>query len=652
MKKSIGILSVVLIALGSNSCKVEQSKNDPVLLTVAGNRIAKSEFEKIYKKNNTKENATDKRSVQDYLDLYINYKLKVREAEEMKLDTSRAFREELEGYRKQLAQPYLTDKVVSDNLLKEAYDRSKKDIRASHILIKVSPDALPKDTLAAYTRALRIRESILKGKDFGTMAADSSSDPSAKDNKGDLGYFTSLQMVYTFENAAYNAKIGDVSMPVRTRFGYHLIKVLDSRPAQGEIHVEHIMIKSPKGGTAEDSLKAKVKIDEIYGRIKKGENFEDLARQFSDDVNSGRSGGVLPWFVTGRMVIDFEKAAFSLKKDGDISEPVKSSFGWHIIKRLEKKDLPTFEAMQPELKSKVAKDSRAEISKYSLIRNVKKENGFKEYGKAKDEVISKLDSSFLEGSWSLEKAKNLEKPVFKIGEKEYTQQSLAKYIAEHQGRKRGTTAKAQGEMLYGQFVNESCIAFEESRLDQKYPDFKSLMQEYRDGILLFELTDRKVWSKAVKDTSGLKGFYNKNKDHYLWSDRLDASIYSCQSAEIADKVREMVKKGVSSDSILAAVNKDSQLNLSIKEGKYALGDNEIIDSVKWTKGMSENMKKKNSLVFVNVKNKLGPEPKTLDEAKGIVTAEYQAYLEKEWIDSLRKKYPVVVYNEVLASVSK
>lgn len=648
--KKITLLSVcITLAVGS----LAQDKKDPVLLTVAGDKIAKSEFEKIYHKNNSKENSLDKRSLQDYLDLYINYKLKVKEAEALKLDTGKAFKDELAGYRKQLAQPYLSDKEVSEKLVREAYDRMKKDVRAAHILIRVAADAAPKDTQEAYNKALKIRESIVKeGKNFGVVAQESSEDPSAKENKGDLGYFTSMQMVYPFETAAFTSKPGEISMPVRTRFGYHIIKVIDVRPAQGEIHVEHIMVKAPVGMTKEDSIKSKEKIDEIYQKIKKGENFEDLARQFSDDVSSGKSGGGLPWFGTGRMVSEFEQAAFALKINGDVSEPIRTPYGWHIIKRLEKKELGSFESLQTELKNKIGKDSRSEISRNSLIKRIKKEYGFKESEKAREEVFSKLDTSFFEGKWDVAKAKDLKKMVCKLGNKEYTQQDLAKFLAERQSKRAKANIKVVTAPLYEEFVNENCIAYEESKLDEKYPEFHSLMQEYKDGILLFELTDRKVWSKAVKDTTGLKGFYEKNKTHYMWPDRLEATVYSCANMDIANQVRELMQKGVKNDSILRVVNKTSQLNLSIKEGKFSLGDNDIIDSIQWKKGLTVNMRKKNTIVFVDVKNKLAPEPKTLDEAKGLVTAEYQAALEKDWIAELRKKYEVVVYNEVLKNVAQ
>jgi len=630
------------------------AQTDPVLMTIGGSNISKSEFEKVYKKNN-KDVSYDAKSVREYLELYINYKLKVKEAEEEKLDTSEAFITELKGYRKQLAQPYLTDKEVTDNLVKEAYERMKKDIRASHILFKLPSDALPKDTLATYNKAMKIRDKIMKGADFATMAREHSEDqPAAKENGGDLGFFTGMQMVYPFETAAYNLKTGEVSMPVRTRYGYHLIKVTDSRPAQGEIHTAHIMVKT-QGSNDKDSVNiaAKQKIDELYAKLKAGEKFEDLATQFSDDKGSARSGGILPWFGTGRMVPEFEKAAFELKADGDYSAPVRTSYGWHIIKRIERRGIPSFEDKQNELKTLVARDSRAELSKTSLVNRIKKEYGFKETAKSKDEFINSLDSALAKGEYDAAKSAAFNKPLFTIGDKTYTQTDFAAYLASHQTKKGGTDSKKVAMMLYDQFVTESCLAYEETNLDKKYPEFKTLMQEYRDGILLFDLTDRKVWSKAMKDSAGLANFYELHKNDYMWGDRVNAVVYTSANKQIADNVRKLMKKkGTTPSAIADEVNKDSQLNLTVKEGKFVKGDNEMVDSVKWVKGVSPDMNKNGQVVFVDIREVIPPSPKTLDEAKGLVTADYQTYLEKEWIEVLRKKYVVTVNEQVLATVGK
>lgn len=622
------------------------------ILTIAGEDVTKAEFERVYKKNNTKETSYDRKAVTDYLNLYINYKLKVREALELGMDTAKSFTDELSGYRKQLAQPYLTDKDVSESLLKEAYNRMKTDVRASHILIKLAPDALPKDTIEAYNKIMKIRDEIMKGADFGTIAKAKSDDPSAKENNGDLGYFTSLQMVYPFETAAFNTKVGEVSQPVRTRFGYHIIKVTDSRPAQGEVKCAHIMAKFQAGGKPEDSTKAVAKINEISAKLKAGENFEDLAKQYSDDQGSAKSGGVLPQFGTGRMVPEFEKAAFALKNVGDVSEPIRTSYGWHIIKLLEKKPLGSYEELQADLKNRVGKDSRSELSKTSMINKIKAKYNFKETPKAKDEFMKVVDTTLTSGKWTADKAANLKNTMFTLGTNSYTQQDFAKYITDHQ-TKRGTgTPQVMAANMYNDWVNESALAYEEKMLDANYPEFKSLMQEYRDGILLFELTDKKVWSKAVKDTSGLKKFYDKNKNNYMWNDRLEATIYTCSNADVAKEVRKLMKSIDDDDTLMARVNKSSQLNLQVKSGKFLKGDNEIIDSIPWVAGMTKDFRHGNSVVFVNVKQKINAQPKSLDEAKGLVTADYQAYLEKEWIDSLRKKYPVVIHQEVVDSIIK
>jgi peptidyl-prolyl cis-trans isomerase SurA len=620
-------------------------------MVIDGTPVTKAEFEKVYRKNNQKEGAYDMKDLREYVELYINYKLKVREAEALKLDTAVTFINELKGYRKQLAQPYMTDKEVTEALLKEAYDRLMKDVRASHILINLGADPLPKDTLIAYNRALKIRDMIMKGADFSTVARDSSNDPSAKENGGDLGYFTGMMMVYPFETAAYNTKPGQVSMPVRTKFGYHIIKVADIRDAQGEIRVAHIMVKAGMDATDSVNTTAKMKIDEIYSKLKAGEKFEDLVLKFSDDKGSAKNAGLLPPFGTGRMVPEFEKAAFELKADGEFSAPVKTAYGWHIIKRIERKPVPTFEQKKNELKTQIARDSRAEVSKNSMISRIKKENGFVDFPKIKDAFIAKLDSSVVKGEWSPEKVKNAKGILFTLAGKNYTEQDFAIYISNHQSKKSNSNPTQIGLQLYDQFVDETCLNHEESMLDTKYPEFKALMQEYRDGILLFELTDQLVWSKAVKDTSGLKDFYNTVKNNHMHPRRCNAVIYTCANEKVAKKARKLIQKGKAMVEITAELNKDSQLNVSTQTGKFPKGENDIIDGIEWKKGLTANMIKNNSVVFVNVEEVMEPTPKTLEEAKGLITSEYQSHLEKQWIQQLRSKYAFSVDQNVLNSFS-
>ncbi len=635
-----------------------QTSADQVLMTVAGKNITKSEFEAIYHKNNNKSASADSKSLQDYLELFINFKLKVREAEELGLDTVAAFKNELEGYRKQLAAPYLTDNEVNDMLLKEAYDRMKKDVRASHILIKCDAAALPKDTLIAYNKAIAARNRILKGEDFSKVARELSEDPSAKDNGGDLGYFTSMQMVYTFETAAFSAETNKVSMPVRTRFGYHIILKTDERPNQGQITVAHIMVKTPqKDAAVKDTSKTdpKAKIDEMYAKIKAGADFAEMAKQFSDDKGSAKKGGELPMFGTGRMVIEFEKAAFALKNDGDMSMPIQTQYGWHIITRLSKKELGSFDELKPELKAKIGKDSRSQNGKESMIAKIKKQYNFKENLKLRDEFVKVMDTTFFDAKWKHEAAAKLNKDaLFSIGEKTYSQKDFAMYLENHQSKRAKTDFTLLVKDMYKEFVNESCLGYEESKLASKYPEFKALLQEYRDGILLFDLTDKNVWSKAVKDTTGLKVFYEENKSKYMWDTRAEATVYKCATEKVAADVRKMLKdkakKKYTNDDILKAINKDSQLNLNIETGKYSKGENDIVDKFEWKKGLSANSTVDKQVVFVDFENIIAPTNKSIAEAKGLITADYQNYLEKQWIASLRNKYQFSVDKAVLSTV--
>jgi peptidyl-prolyl cis-trans isomerase SurA len=625
---------------------------DAVLMTIGNSKVTVAEFENVYHKNNNKEVVNDTKSLNDYVDLFVNFKLKVKEAETLGFDTAKAFKDELAGYRKQLAQPYLTDKDVNEKLLQETYNRMQEDIHAMHILVKVNENALPKDTLVAYNKIMEYRKRILKGEEFAKVARESASngDPSAKENGGDLGYFTSLQMVYPFENAAYTTKVGDVSMPVRTRYGYHILKIVDRRKAQGEVLVAHIMVKTTPNMTKEDSVNAYTKVTEIYNKLKAGSKFDELAQQFSDDKSSAKKGGELPWFGTAKMPAEFEKASFALVNKGDFCEPMRTKYGWHVIKLIDKRGLASFDDMKADLKAKVTKDSRSQAGRSSLIAKVKTENKFKEMPKVLDDFYKVVDTTIYEGKWDATKAAKLTKPMFNLGDKVYSQKDFTAYLNSHQSKRPKTETAMIVNQLYKQFVEETVVGFEESRLDQKYPEFKALMQEYRDGILLFELTDQKVWSKAVKDTTGSKDFYEKNKTNYMWEERADASIYSCANEKVAKQVRALMKKKKTEKDILLTVNKDSQLNLQVETKLFTKGENELVDK-NWNPGTSADIIDKDKKVVIVVVNKLmKPEPKAYQDAKGMVTADYQSFLEKQWLSELKQKYAVTIDQSVLSTV--
>ncbi len=654
---------VSALLLTASVLTINAQEKDPVLLTIGEKGVNLSEFNAIFNKNNSKEKYNEE-SVKEYLDLYIKFKLKVREAEDLGYDTLPKFTKELAGYRGQLALPYLTDKEVTDGLIKEAYNRMKLDVRASHILIKVDENASSQDTLAAYNKAIKTRKRILAGEDFVAVAKEVSTDPSAQKNGGDLGYFSVLHMVYAFETAAFETKVGDISLPVRTKFGYHIIKVVDKREARGSIKVAHIMVKTGKGAVSHVKGDApKLKIEEIYGKLKDGEDFAVLAKQYSDDTGSAKRGGELPEFNTGKMVETFENTAFGLAKNGDYSEPIKTDFGWHIIKRLGLKKVAPFEELEESIKAKVARDSRSNRSKKALLQKIKDENGFVENIKERNDfykLVNKED--YLKGTWEAEKAAKYTKLMFafyaKDGDKfEYTQADFAADFAKSKYSNRNNknvNVELEINRVYAKILSNKAVAFKDSRLSKTSDEFRLLMQEYRDGILLFDLTDEKVWSKAVKDSSGLDAFYEKNKENYMWAQRAEATLYICNDATIAKNVNKLLKKrskkAYTNDDLLKMTNVESQLALKIEEGKYSKGDNVEVDKAAWEKGTLSNINREKAIVIVEVKNILVPEAKLLKEIKGLITSDYQNHLEKEWVSNLKSKYAVVVNNDVLKLV--
>ncbi len=654
------LLSVFVIV--SSLSSVAQVDNDEVLLTIAGKQVYVSEFLNIYQKNNVKGETIDKKSLNEYLELFINFKLKVKEAEELGLDTVTTFKNELNGYREQLAKPYFTDEATLNRLILEAYDREKTDLRASHIFFKLAPDASPEDTLIAYKKAMAAREKIMKGASFETVVVEFSEDPSSKDreatqqhpflkgNRGDLGYFAVFDMVYAFENGAWDTKTLAVSMPVRTEYGYHVIKVTDRRPALGKVTVAHIFLAIQKNATAEDSARVHQRIDSIYTKLTSGSLFEDLVKSCSDDKGSAAKGGVLPSFGVNRMVPEFVEAIYSLDKPGEFTKPILTTYGWHIVKLIERKSQKPLEEERADLKQKVMKDARGDQTREVVIARIKTEYGVTENAAARKAFYKVVTDSIFFGKWQASEAGGLTGMLFKIGNLTVSQKEFADFLASSQRKQDKQGIEAYVDKMYADFLDQSCLKWENSQLEIKYPEFKALMGEYRDGILLFDLTDQKVWSKAVKDTLGLDAFYQKNKNNYKWNTRLDASIYTVKDVKAVQKVKNFIKSGLSDGDLLKELNSDSLNILTVESAKFSRKDNSLIDSIAWMPGFSNDIVKSGSTVFVYVRKVLKPEVKQLDEAKGLITADYQNYLEKEWIASLRAQYPVIVNKEVLAKI--
>jgi peptidyl-prolyl cis-trans isomerase SurA len=545
-----------------------QPNNSATMLTIGTSQIKTSDFKYVYNKNNASTpDAYSEKSLREYLELYTNFRLKILEAEAEGRDTLKDFKAELEGYRKQLAQPYLSEKGVTEQLIKEAYERMKEEVSASHILLNVSPDAEPKDTLAAYTKLMEYRSKALAGVSFDTLARRYSQDPSAKQNFGKLGYFTALQMVYPFEEAAYKTPVGNISLPVRTRFGYHILKVTGRRPSRGEVKVAHIMIRAGEGISKEDSIAAKQKIDELYAKVKSGENWAELCSQFSDDYNSKTNGGELQTFASNQLgVTSFEDAAFGLAKPGDMTTPIKTPYGWHILKLIEKKPLKPFSEMESGIKTKVQRDSRSDMNKTIFIQKRKKEYNYTENAAVLNNVFNTADSSLVKGTFSYKPDNtSLKLPLITIGTKIYSLKDFYDYVVANQKSKQGTSPSAIQRNNFKAFSEKVVMDYEESRLTDKYEDYRMLYKEYRDGILLFSLMDEKVWTKAVNDTLGLREFFEKNKQNYTWKKRNDAIILNANDETTLKKAVNTLKT-----SNVYAIPDPSFDTLTFAPGKWSV----------------------------------------------------------------------------------
>ncbi|KPK83477.1 MAG: hypothetical protein AMS27_12695, partial [Bacteroides sp. SM23_62_1] len=513
----------------------------------------------------------------------------------------------------------------------------------------------PDDTLKAYNKTIQIRDRLLAGEDFSTVARATSDDPSVKTNSGDVGWFTVFRMVYPFETGAYSTPVGEISMPVRSRFGYHLIKVLDKRPARGQVKVAHIMVLTPETMSDDEKEKTKNKIYQYYDSLKQGKDFAQIARKYSEDRGSASQGGELQWFGTGRMVSEFEEASFALVNPGEYSRPVQTAFGWHIIKLIEKKGVDNFDLLKPELENMVTRSDRSVFSRKALITKIKNQYDFQEFPENLNIFNTLVDTTFFDKKWDPGNTDRLDKILFEIGETEFTQTDFASYLERNQGGRK-MDLRVLVNIKYNDFLDQAILQYEEDHLIYKFPEFKHLVQEYHDGILLFDLTDQMVWSKAVKDTAGLEAYYKDHKDNYMWDERLDATVYTCRDEKVANKAKEILtkksKKKIIPEQLVELIIKEfsDSTCISFNNDTFEKGDHSLADQMDWNTSLSENMMKDDKVVFI-VKNRIiKPSAKKLNEARGLVTADYQTYLEKQWIDELRRKYTIEIDRSLLSKI--
>jgi len=617
--------------------------------------VNKSEFEQIYWKNK-KEKIATKEDLDEYIELFINFKLKVISAEELGLDTTKKFIDELSGYRNQLEKPYLTDTSITESLINEAYYRTINEINASHIMVKLGPNPNPSDTLKAYNKISSFLESINSGElSFEKIAEESSEDPYAKTNAGNLGYFNAFKMIYSFENAAYKTPIGDVSKPIRTRYGYHLVRPNSTRKAMGKVKTSHIMITTNQKLPNNNKITSE-KINTIYNDLNNGIlSFEELANKFSEDRKSAKNGGEIGWISSGGNVYpEFEKTVFSLTKNGDFSKPFKTPNGWHIVKRLDYEPIGDLKSLSYELKNKIEKDMRGQKTKSSFIKKLKVD-----YADLIEELITLNELKKILNNENFDfknmplnkEIKGINNVILSIENRSYLIYDFLEYLLNLKKLDKNLIINNTLSKLYEKFVNQKLIAFEKTQLEKKYPEFKALMKEYRDGILLFEISDQMIWTKAIKDTSGLKEFYISNTDTWKWPNRIKATIYTSESKKTISKAISLKKKkGINNDSLIKIINKENILSLSY-ESKI------IEDFSKYNTSFEELKKGFNKLINYNdkwttiyVEEKLPMANKKLKECEGLVVSAYQNYLEKAWIENLKNNHSMTVNYNTLYSI--
>ncbi len=594
-------------------------RGEEVLFTIEGEEVYTSEFMRVYEKNKEIVVEEEGKGFDDYFDLFLDFKLKLKQAQDQNLDTSSTYQSDLAKYREQLVQPYLQNPEALDELTKEAYDRSAMEVNASHILIRVSPDAVPADSLAAFEKISAARDEILAGNDFETVARAYSEDPSVEQNGGNLGYFSAFAMVYSFENAAYDTPVGQVSEPFRTQFGYHLVKVLDRRKSPGEIEVSHIMVKKDSAQPG----KSREKVDEIYRSLEQGDDFARIAQEHSDDLSSAKKGGKLPKFGTGRMIREFEEVAFSLENEGDYSEPFSTQFGWHILKLDKKYPIPSYEDMKPRLEAKVKNGSRAGYVERSLA------------GKVGEDYELVINMRLLSSTRNLEEFKGINDTILQVEERVFSADDF--YHFAKTGRN-----KTNGE-LFDTFKNKQIIEYYKDHLEDTNQEFAATFKEYKDGLLLFELLQKQIWDRSEQDSVELENYFKEHRDHYNWRKRADVLIGSCTQKEKAEQVRRLLLIGRSPESIKEVINEGATIHVLFSQGKLEEGSSKLPQGYLFKLGVSEIYEEDENQYTLMRVDRIYPETrKELNEARGEVLNDYQNYLEEQWVMDLRETYAVKI----------
>lgn len=636
-RAAITLLCSALLILPSSAQSPKQKNKSLSLFTLNKKSITVDEFIYLYKKNHLDaQKDFTKEKINEYLELFVNFKLKVEEAKKRGLDTTALFLKEFNGYKEELRKPYLPDAKILDSLVSLTYARMQEEVKASHILVALKPDAPPEDTIKAYAKITALRKQILEGEDFGLVAAEFSEDPSAKVNKGSLGYFTAMQMVYPFESAAYSSKVGDVSHPVRTRFGYHIVKVFDRRPARGEVEVSHILIRT--GNTKENDT-VKNAIFNVHDQLQAGLSWEELCQKYSEDTNTKETSGRLRPFGTGAMaaVPEFERIAFELQVPGEISDPFQTQYGWHIMRLERKIPVPAFAEIAPSLKTRVARDERTELSKKDLRNKLRKDYQFSENQTIKSKILALADSSLQKGKWKPTGfGKTADELLFTLKGNKISATDFFSFVEKTQ-RHSNLAPEKYMDQLYNQFVDDRIIQLVEERIIEEHPEYQFLLQEYYEGILLFDIMEKEVWNKASQDSVGQQSYYSSHQADYTTGERARVAFYSSAALDFREPLRQLII-----DSAVTKMDEFiSKHKVKSEVGYFKRDERAVLEKVPWAKGVhsAEN----NGIYYLAwLKDILPAGPMSFEEARPAIISDYQTFLEKKWVAQLKKKYSVKV----------
>lgn len=629
-----------LLLVSAHMTVFSQISNDDVLFSVGDEPILAQEFIRVYNKNLEIVQDESQKDIDAYLNLFVNYKLKLQEAKSLGLDKKPSYLKELKGYQKQLSKKYLTESNVTEALIKEAYDRMSYEMKAQHILVRI--EEYEKDTTAYYKKILNFKERFFKQ---GFESVKTSVHNGNTVFVEDLGYFSSFKMVYDFESAAYNTGVGEISDPFRTQYGYHVVKVLDKRKSQGEVTVGHIMISLNEN----DSLaKAEVRINELYKMLQQGQKFESLAQQFSEDKSSAKMGGKLKSFKTGQLAsAEFEKVAFSLQNNGDISIPFKTSYGWHIVKLYNKTPLASYEQLKSDLEQQVKRDSRSKLISSAMSKKLRQNYKVPEAAVVLPNFLEFFDEEFFKNTWTLSESFEGSKQFIVIGNKQLVYSDFYNYL---NNSKRGLKVRQSVTDFvttqYENFVNSEVLKYHEENLEFVNVDFANILNEYREGLLLFDLMEDKVWNAVKSDTAALHAFYESNKKDYLNPEKVKAILVTSPKKEFIKKAKKLLIENKTVEEIKQQINTSDQ-NILVTTGMLSKNTNIIPEDFLMKIGLSDIYKWNKAYHIVMVTEVLPESIKTFEDAKGLVISDYQIIYEKNWMEVLSKKYKVYVNKEVL-----